>query len=247
MWKNFVQPCRPPMTIWRMRIACWIPKATNAQSEYIILSFLLQQWLQEHASMLRYPYTVCLVMLSLRHHFTSSDCHVCRPLWRDGRLCKWWLSGVAMMLRKLVLYDIWSSPCTMKGIKRERCPYVRFNRLSTSSSLHTWRHWHWYFTYWLSLLSSEDAWNKRARLIHQSLARSSYEQKHKVSTVDGRSSRQYSTHVSEIFVPGSRTSRCTLLFYQGKYLKINVNVFPTLFKFLSLYRLCFGRSLTIFR
>jgi len=24
-WKNFVQPDRPQMTIWSMRIACWIP------------------------------------------------------------------------------------------------------------------------------------------------------------------------------------------------------------------------------
>ena len=31
MWyvENKVQPDRPQMTIWRMRIACWIPKATN--------------------------------------------------------------------------------------------------------------------------------------------------------------------------------------------------------------------------
>jgi len=29
MWKDTVQPGRPQMTIWRMRIACWIPKATN--------------------------------------------------------------------------------------------------------------------------------------------------------------------------------------------------------------------------
>jgi hypothetical protein len=28
-WKNFVQQGRPQMTIWRMRIACWIPKATD--------------------------------------------------------------------------------------------------------------------------------------------------------------------------------------------------------------------------
>ena len=29
MWKNDVGRGRPQMTIWRMRIACWIPKATN--------------------------------------------------------------------------------------------------------------------------------------------------------------------------------------------------------------------------
>jgi hypothetical protein len=30
---------RPQMTIWRMRIACWIPKATTTHSEYVILLF----------------------------------------------------------------------------------------------------------------------------------------------------------------------------------------------------------------
>jgi len=29
MWKNIVERSRPQMTAWRMRIACWIPKATN--------------------------------------------------------------------------------------------------------------------------------------------------------------------------------------------------------------------------
>ena len=35
MWKNIVQPDRPQMTIWRMCIACCIPKATDTQSEYV--------------------------------------------------------------------------------------------------------------------------------------------------------------------------------------------------------------------
>jgi len=29
MWKNIVERGRPQMTIWRMRIACWITKAIN--------------------------------------------------------------------------------------------------------------------------------------------------------------------------------------------------------------------------
>ena len=37
MWKNIAERGRPQMTIWRMRIACWIPKATDAHSEYVIL------------------------------------------------------------------------------------------------------------------------------------------------------------------------------------------------------------------
>ena len=33
MWKNFVEPGKQLMTIWRMPIACWIPKSTNTNSE----------------------------------------------------------------------------------------------------------------------------------------------------------------------------------------------------------------------
>jgi hypothetical protein len=50
------------MTTWRMRIACWITKVTDAHSEYVILiAFPLQQWLKESASVLRYMYTACIV------------------------------------------------------------------------------------------------------------------------------------------------------------------------------------------
>ena len=37
MWKNVVERGRLQMTIWRMRIANWITKATNIHSEYVIL------------------------------------------------------------------------------------------------------------------------------------------------------------------------------------------------------------------
>ena len=32
MWKNTVKPDRPQMTIWRMRVACWISKATHTNT-----------------------------------------------------------------------------------------------------------------------------------------------------------------------------------------------------------------------
>ena len=60
MWENILQPGRPQLTIWRMRIAYWITKATNTHSEYVILiAFPPQQWLYERASMLRYTYNLC--------------------------------------------------------------------------------------------------------------------------------------------------------------------------------------------
>jgi hypothetical protein len=49
MWKNIVESSKPQMTIWRMRIACWLPKATNTHSECVIsIAFPLQKWLHEN-------------------------------------------------------------------------------------------------------------------------------------------------------------------------------------------------------
>jgi hypothetical protein len=46
----------------RMRLACWITKATDTHSEYVIfIAFPRQQWLHERASILRYTYIACLV------------------------------------------------------------------------------------------------------------------------------------------------------------------------------------------
>ena len=50
------------MTIWRVRIVCWIPKAINTKAEYVILmAFAQQQWLQERSSVLPYTYIACIV------------------------------------------------------------------------------------------------------------------------------------------------------------------------------------------
>ena len=55
MRKNTVEIRRPQTTIWRMRIACRIPTATNTHSEYVILTaFTLQQWLHEGDTVLDY-------------------------------------------------------------------------------------------------------------------------------------------------------------------------------------------------
>jgi hypothetical protein len=44
MLRNIVEPCRPEMTICRMRFSRWVPKATNTFLEHVILIvFLLKQ------------------------------------------------------------------------------------------------------------------------------------------------------------------------------------------------------------
>jgi len=61
---------RPQMTIWRMRIACWIPKATNTHSQYVIvIAFPLQQRLEESATSLCSTY--------IAHHQAHSVLQVC--------------------------------------------------------------------------------------------------------------------------------------------------------------------------
>jgi len=73
MWKNIVERGRPHMTIWHMRIACWIRRATNTHSDYVMLiAFLPQQLLHERASVLRYTYIAC--------PFTYSLCNCCNSL-----------------------------------------------------------------------------------------------------------------------------------------------------------------------
>jgi hypothetical protein len=55
IWKYFVDPGRPQMTVWLMRIARWVTKATDTHSEYVILiAFPRQRWLYERELLLGY-------------------------------------------------------------------------------------------------------------------------------------------------------------------------------------------------
>jgi hypothetical protein len=66
---------RPCMIKWRMRIARWIPKATNTHSEYVILiAFPLKQRLHERASELRYMCIACHVVCMCL--VPSTDCYI---------------------------------------------------------------------------------------------------------------------------------------------------------------------------
>jgi len=63
MWENIVEPGRPQMIQWRMRIVCWILKAVNTHTHsdcVILIAFPLQQWLHECAWTFRYTYLYCL-------------------------------------------------------------------------------------------------------------------------------------------------------------------------------------------
>ena len=69
--EKFVGVDRPQMKIHRTRIACWIPYITNTYSECVItMTFPLQQWLNQHASLLRYTYIACLVKKFIDMHYS---------------------------------------------------------------------------------------------------------------------------------------------------------------------------------
>ena len=49
--------------MWRIRIACWIPKDINTPSEYVILFYFpLQFWAQEGSSILSYSVRILPVL-----------------------------------------------------------------------------------------------------------------------------------------------------------------------------------------
>ena len=54
MWKSILEPGKSQMTIWRVRITCFITEATDTHSDYvIIITFPRQQWLRERLTLLR--------------------------------------------------------------------------------------------------------------------------------------------------------------------------------------------------
>jgi len=53
VWKSIVESDRSQMTILCMRVGRWIPKATNTDSEFVIvIAFPQQKWLHKRASKL---------------------------------------------------------------------------------------------------------------------------------------------------------------------------------------------------
>jgi hypothetical protein len=79
----------------RMRIACWIPKATDTHSEYVTFSaFLRQQWLRERASMLGYTYIVSCIKINWKNMWLFvSTAPSAAVIW------SYWILGNVSMLK----------------------------------------------------------------------------------------------------------------------------------------------------
>jgi len=64
MWNTVVGPDRPQMTIWHMRIACWIPKATDTRLKYVIQGY--SKWLSGY----NFPAAISHQIRETKHHLT---------------------------------------------------------------------------------------------------------------------------------------------------------------------------------
>ena len=79
IWKHTVEPNRPQMAIWCVRIARWMNKATDTHLEYVIIvAFLLHQWSHDRASMLRHSCIAC----------PRYSCHILNKLENFDRFLK---------------------------------------------------------------------------------------------------------------------------------------------------------------
>jgi hypothetical protein len=66
MWKNFVQPGRRQVTIWRMRFARWIAGYKYTHSRCVMLiAFPLQHSLHARSPLLRCTHTTLPVLLPI--------------------------------------------------------------------------------------------------------------------------------------------------------------------------------------
>ena len=64
MWKNIVERGRPQMTTWCMHIVCWLTKATDTHSDYVILiAFPGKNDYTNVPQCYGYAYTTCLTIL----------------------------------------------------------------------------------------------------------------------------------------------------------------------------------------
>jgi hypothetical protein len=80
--ENVVEQGKSQVTTWCTRISCWMPRATNTHSEYVILiDFPLQQWFHESVSMLCYRYIAWLVA------YVSGSCYPRRHYSRMLDVC----------------------------------------------------------------------------------------------------------------------------------------------------------------
>ena len=132
MGKNNVKPvrennCRARQatndnTTRRIHVTCFVPKATDTHSEYVIFTdFPLQQCLHKSALMLRYTYIACLVnSKGLSYMFLHCDIYSIQVTVRTVAIIHSCCNTASPLIRHIRLYpQVFStnlSTCTLPRI-----------------------------------------------------------------------------------------------------------------------------------
>jgi len=96
------------MTIWRICFTCWMLKAADTHSKYVILlPFPQQQWLHERVWMLRYMYIACIVGLCIRQVFKNTHIWCCERPYRCSRAKGMAEAPVEVGLLSRTLQNLW--------------------------------------------------------------------------------------------------------------------------------------------
>ena len=91
MWKHMVEPGRPQMIIWCMHITCWISKATNVHSEYVIYIYI---------------YIYILLFCCNDGCPIASQCYIIRTLPVLSSLFSWYIDDI---VDSLLFYSLCST------------------------------------------------------------------------------------------------------------------------------------------
>jgi len=104
---NILQLDRPHITIWRMRIACCIPKSTNTHSEYLILiAFAVCVYTNAGQSSVRLTLPACLGAAVGKADISCSGRNLCR--------CRFWIKFLELSTSILIY-------CYGRGILIRAC------------------------------------------------------------------------------------------------------------------------------
>ena len=94
MWKNIVDPERPQMTTWLLRIACWIPKGIDTHSECHLFCFSTA------------------TMFARKRRTVTLDLHCLSCLILELDIANWVKCKVVLVLNYAPRYEsVWNSGC----------------------------------------------------------------------------------------------------------------------------------------
>jgi len=130
------------MTIWRKCFACWICKATNTHSQYVLrIAFPSQQWLRERISMSRYThdhFSLSQTQFIVSHNLTESHVGFLVQVTTPCRTARYLSNNLALHL--ISLFQVVVILALQPGC-RHACQRQRPTACRTVTRVHVLQKW----------------------------------------------------------------------------------------------------------